>query len=187
MSWLHESGNSIDRERHIIECLNIITTNITSKTIDITPANNTAGRWSQEKFENIANHILVESRKMFMKKRHELIPVIVSPAIALTFQSLNTKVFEQFNDLGNINSTVYGLGILYGTILVYVDTMATENHAFMFYSNHTSASNRTILDEFPDINKIGIDFECSKTVIIGMSSYFYFPTTSKKTTQPMSE
>lgn len=175
MSWLDSSKDIAEAERQLIECIDIVTSDEQYVTIDVTPSINSTGRWSQERFLTIANFLLIESRKIYMKKKHDYIPVIVSPQVATAFQCLNSGAFVQFDNMGERlknGSTVYAIGLLYGTIIVYMDMMATRDYAFLFSSDRANVNNSSILDEFPSVNINISDLTCKVVRIVGLNTYF---------------
>jgi len=112
-------------------------------TIDVTPSatgngsNIIAGdgRWSQEKFANVANAIIAAAN--FLRRTTRLGPgnfAIVSQDVATALQSLNSGIFTA--NTADVDGTVMGIkvGTIHGTkIDVYVDTFAANSYALVGY------------------------------------------------------
>ena len=93
------------------------------------------GRWSQEKFANVANAIIAAANRLRMTTR--LGPgnfAVVSPDVATALQSLNSGIFTANN--ADVDGTQMGIkvGTIHGTkIDIYVDTFALNSYALVGY------------------------------------------------------
>lgn len=110
--------------------------------IDVTPNATSSGsvlagdgRWSQEKFANVANAIIAAANRIRTLSRLGAGNfAIVSPDVATALQSLNSGIFTA-ND-ADVDGTQMGvkIGTIHGSrIDVYVDTFATNAYALVGY------------------------------------------------------
>lgn len=93
------------------------------------------GRFSQEKFANVANAIVAAANAL--RRTTRLGPgnfAIVSPDVATALQSLNSGIFTA--NTADVDGTQMGIkvGTIHGTkIDVFVDTFATNSYALVGY------------------------------------------------------
>lgn len=92
------------------------------------------GRWSQEKFSNIANVIIKKANDIAQstfKAAGNF--VIVSPRVATALQALNSKVFTAIDSKVNSTGTMAKVGTLNNMLDVYRDAYATSDYACVGY------------------------------------------------------
>lgn len=92
------------------------------------------GRWSQEKFANVANVIIKKANDIAQstfKAAGNF--VIVSPRVATALQSLNSKVFTAIDSKVNATGTMAKVGTLNNMLDVYRDAYATSDYACVGY------------------------------------------------------
>jgi hypothetical protein len=92
------------------------------------------GRWSQEKFSNVANAIIKKANDIAtstFKAAGNF--AIVSNSVATALQALNSKIFTAIDSNVNATGTMAKVGRLNGAIDIYRDPYATSDYALIGY------------------------------------------------------
>jgi len=123
----YEVQAELDREI-VAACKSVATT---GTTLDLSAVD---GRWSQEKFANIANKIIYEANAIGARTRRGVGNfVVVSTKVATALQSLTNGTFTATNVDVNASNTFAQIGMLNGTITVYRDTYNTSDEVLVGY------------------------------------------------------
>jgi len=103
--------------------------------IDMTASAGTGadGRWSQEKYSNVLNHIVsVQNHIAVTTKRAPANFVVVSPRIATCLQAAGSQ-FSGNTSAVNPTNTLTEVGTINGNLTVYRDVYATTDTALLGY------------------------------------------------------
>lgn len=111
-----------------------VDTSIGGETATAVDVSATDGRWSQEKFSNVANVII--------KKANDIATAtfrgagnfcVVSGRVATALQALNSKVFTAIESNVSATGTMAKVGRLNNSIDIYLDRYATTDYALVGY------------------------------------------------------